>query len=412
MNEIEILKTNNLLNQVGLIRKKYDDLAEYTGENYNIFDVLNIYHHELSHSAIIGNLLNAQGKHGQKDIFLKLFLKRLPSFQEDSEQYKELNNFQSKKSKTYIERHIGKVDYEKSEGGRIDILLNDGKNNIIIENKVWAGDQYLQLVRYNNQYKTSPIIYLTLDGKEPSNSSKDNLVLGKDYVCLSYKIEIVRWIEKCIKKMANKPIIRESLNQYLVLVKQLTNQSTNNKMKEEIITLIQKNIKSSHEVYINFIESKSNILNKIRDGVHKELEVKLIELYVTKERNVIESNSSICLKLNSKDISSFFCILTFSGELSSENLLGKEIFIGILDFEKKNHEYFSSKSKKNNLSQKGWWWGIEKIDSFDNYNIDFSDLSFLQYLADNEERTTKLISHIVDFSEIYINKNIEILKQI
>ena len=40
--------------------------------------------------------------------------------------------------------------------------------------------------------------------------------------------------------MANKPIIRESLNQYLVLVKQLTNQSTNNKMKEEIINLLKK----------------------------------------------------------------------------------------------------------------------------------------------------------------------------
>ena len=255
MSEVAKINISNLLSQVSIIKNKYDDLAEYTGENYNIFNVLGVYHDELSHSAIIGDLLNAKGKHGQKDTFLKLFLKELPSFENNSSQFKVIETFKTANSRVFIEKHIGKVNYENGEGGRIDILINDGKNNIIIENKVWAGDQYLQLVRYNNQDKNAPILYLTLEGKEPKTSSRDNLKLGETFICISYKDTIKKWLENCIKEMANKPIIRESLNQYLVLVKQLTNQSTNNKMKEEIINLLIKspeNLKAAKAISDNY----------------------------------------------------------------------------------------------------------------------------------------------------------------
>lgn len=267
MSEIKLMYVNNLLSQVGIIKKKYDDLAEYTGENYNIFSVLGIYQDELSHSAVIGDLLNNKGSHGQKDTFLKLFLNELIGFEENTEQFRVLHNFKTENSSTHIEKYIGKVDFSNGEGGRIDILIQEGTNNIIIENKVWAGDQYLQLVRYNNQDKKAPIIYLTLDGKEPSEDSKGELILGKDFICLSYKNEIVCWLENCIKEMANKPIIRESLNQYLVLVKQLTNQSTNNKMKEDIINLIfqnENNLNSFIEIQkLNNDFYKHIIINKL-----------------------------------------------------------------------------------------------------------------------------------------------------
>lgn len=284
MNEIEKNNITNLLNNVSLISKKYEDLAEYTGENYNIFSVLGIYQDELSHSAVIGDLLNNKGSHGQKDTFLNLFLKEINSFEEDSEQFKVLENFQSERSSVYIEKYIGKVDYLNGEGGRIDILINDGPNNIIIENKVWAGDQEKQLVRYNNQDKTAPIIYLTLDGKEPSPDSKENLILGKDYICLSYKLEIVRWLENCIKEMANKPFIRESLNQYLVLVKQITHQSYNKKMENEIIDLIllnKQNILSSKLIFENYNKS----INKLKNDQIK-IFIEHLKKYYFKDENI------------------------------------------------------------------------------------------------------------------------------
>ncbi len=97
------------------------------------------------------------------------------------------------------------------------------------------------MIRYKNAYKNAPLIYLTLQGVIPSDGSKGELKEGQDYICLSYKKNIVAWIEACIKEMANKPIIRETLNQYLILIKQLTNQSTNNSMKNEIMNIIFKN---------------------------------------------------------------------------------------------------------------------------------------------------------------------------
>lgn len=45
---------------------------------------------------------------------------------------------------------------------------------IIIENKIYAGDQEYQMLRYYNHSKTyadSRLIYLSLDGKTPSNFS-------------------------------------------------------------------------------------------------------------------------------------------------------------------------------------------------------------------------------------------------
>ena len=70
MSEIEINNVKNLLSNVSLINKKYDDLAEYTGENFNVFNILGVYSSELSHSNFIANLLNVKGKHGQKDILI------------------------------------------------------------------------------------------------------------------------------------------------------------------------------------------------------------------------------------------------------------------------------------------------------------------------------------------------------
>lgn len=130
-----------LLNQVSIIQKKYDDLAEYSGEHYNVFDILGVTSNELSHSAIITNLLDAKGKHGQKELFLRLFLNLINDKFEDLNYKMIIENFEVEKSFAVKEKYVGRVNNEIDQGGRIDIVINDGKSNIIIENKIYAYDQ-------------------------------------------------------------------------------------------------------------------------------------------------------------------------------------------------------------------------------------------------------------------------------
>jgi hypothetical protein len=287
MSEIEINNLKNLLNNVSLITKKYDDLAEYTGENFNLFDAVGIYQDELSHSAMLGYLLNAKGKHGQKDTFLKLFLEEIKNLQFGDVQTLTLKEFNSEKSHVIVEKHVGKVNHDDAEGGRIDIIINEGKNNIIIENKIWADDQKQQLLRYYNYDKNAPIIYLTLNGKEPSEFSTDKKVnQNVQFVCVSYEDHIINWLGNCIKEMANKPIIRESLNQYLVLLKQLTKQNTNSKMEDEIIELMlmnKQNIISSKLIF----ESYNNAIIKLKKSQVKTL------ISILKKNGINEDDISI-----------------------------------------------------------------------------------------------------------------------
>ncbi len=281
-------KIKNLLYQVSIIQKKYDDLAEYSGEHYNVFDILGVTTDELSHSAILTNLLNAKGKHGQKELFLELFLKEIKQKFGNSDKKIVLENFNIKNSFAVKEKYTGRVDYEADQGGRIDIIINDGKNNIIIENKIYAGDQPKQLVRYNEHDKNAPILYLTLDGKEPSDNSIGNLVLNKDFICISYTTDIKVWLENCIKEMANKPIIRETLNQYLFLIKSLTNQSNNNKMGDEIVKIILKD-KDSFETAKQINKSLNYIDQQLNTRLDDIVEIGLKE--VENIRKTITSNA-------------------------------------------------------------------------------------------------------------------------
>src|SRR5690554_2797771 len=78
--------------------------------------------------------------------------------------------------------------------------------------------------------------------------------------------------------MANKPIIRETLNQYLNLVKQITNQTTNNKMEQELIQLIIKNkdavktLLDAHNSLKNEVINKVNELNKLLTSAERSEE--------------------------------------------------------------------------------------------------------------------------------------------
>lgn len=205
------------------------------GENYNLFSILSIERYELKHSALIANLLDPEESHGCGDAFLRAFfeiaLKDLAYPFEDCTL-----------PHSYTEYYTGPIAGDT--GGRIDILVKSSHYGLIIENKIYAGDQDKQLTRYDNYGKETfgadgyLLVYLTLygyDASKESTATKSAEEVG--YLRLSYAEDILRWLEQCARLADNKPLVRESLNQYIRTIKQLTYQDMNQENIQEIIDL-------------------------------------------------------------------------------------------------------------------------------------------------------------------------------
>lgn len=233
-----------LLKKIGEIQKK--QIIKQTeisrrGENFNVFNVLGLWSEEVRlHSAMLAELLNPEGSHGCGEAFLKLFIEQVLKIE-----ITDATNMLGKVVTT-TEYYIGRINNEGTEGGRIDILIDipreSGIPSLIIENKIYAGDQSNQLLRYyqfaNNKYHSSEnfkILYLTLWGNSASAISTGT-DFSFDYTRISYAINIIKWLELCASIAYDKPKVRETIIQYKHLLTQITEYSMNenNKIVEEI----------------------------------------------------------------------------------------------------------------------------------------------------------------------------------
>jgi hypothetical protein len=226
------------LNQIAAINKRYEEIARATGENFNIFDVLKIRSRESTHSNFIAMLLDPDGVHGRGNIFLKYFLEII-----DWGDQKIISDFFAEKVIVQTELFAGSKDEESEHGGRVDISISNKKDRIIIENKINAPDQDKQLKRYKNSYPNAKMIYLTPYGREAGNKSVKNMA-SDEYLCISYKDHILEWLEKCKKETVDYPLLRESVQQYITLVKYLTGQARSKQMSDEILSAVTKDEES------------------------------------------------------------------------------------------------------------------------------------------------------------------------
>lgn len=205
------------------------------GENFNLFSILSIERYELKHSALIANLLDPKGSHGCGDAFLRAFFEI--ALKGTAYPFESSTPLDSR-----TEHYTGPIAGDT--GGRIDILVKSSHYGLIIENKIYAGDQDKQLIRYDNYGKEIfgadgyLLVYLTLygyDASKESTATKSAEEVG--YLRLSYAEDILRWLEQCARLAYDKPLVRESLNQYIRTIKQLTYQDMNQKNIEKIIDL-------------------------------------------------------------------------------------------------------------------------------------------------------------------------------
>lgn len=259
LNHVQLLETKRL--------QKVDEERK-RGEWFNVFNVLGMSTDEVhTHSAFIAELLNPQGSHGCGDEFLKAFIEIIPGL--------EGFEIETVRAKAQVELSIGRINEDYTEGGRLDIIAYTDTHAIIIENKIYAGDGWKQLMRYHEfaerEYKNNyRILYLTLDGGSPSEESTGKqMEEEKDFYSISYASDITNWLHRCIAIAVSKPLVRETLVQYLNLIKQLTNQTMEQNDKKELFELLTKypeataSILNAKDEYIHFLYDKY-VLPKIK----------------------------------------------------------------------------------------------------------------------------------------------------
>lgn len=269
--------TITLLHKTSATITKYDSIAKVTGENFNVFNVLGMGASEVRlHSALLAELINPKGKHGQGIIFFNHFLQTLEEVTLSNDITERLAKFTNNEIDVEVERWTGYILNEYSEGGYIDILITTKTGDaIIIENKIYANDQKGQLRRYHNYNKKAVLIYLTLDGKEASKETTFNDKYPDEIItpiCVSYKNFVIAWLEKCKNNAVNHPLVRETITQYIYLLKQLTHQTTNHNMKKEIVDMVAQNsefIRSAQEIWDNQEAIKLQIIRNLTDELKR-----------------------------------------------------------------------------------------------------------------------------------------------
>lgn len=208
--------------------------------------------YENSHSDVLAFMLSPQFRRPKKNAeFLRLFLDQV-GFGEITSP-KGLNE-------NLDEAHVLR------ENGRVDLLILLKNTCIIIENKVDAGDQPAQLARYHQYvtknypiHKNIYILYLSLDGKDPSEQSIGKG--GEDYQkeleaieqlkkdgrfkCISYKNDIYKWLQDTLENIKGENFLEtkgrlfSAVDQYLYNVEVLTGQTKgDNIMSEKIMAAL------------------------------------------------------------------------------------------------------------------------------------------------------------------------------
>lgn len=363
-------KHKHILDRVTTIVKHHKELTIAKGELFNIYSILNLKTKEVrTHSAFIAELLNPSGSHFMGSKFLKAFLEVLPS--EDFDKHLDLEN-----TIVFIEFYIGAINRESKTGGRIDLLLKDNQGkSIAIENKIDADDQGEQIERYCNYNKNNnKVIYLSKFGDEPSEMSKGELSSGSDFYVISYKNEIINWLEICQNIASDQPILRESIKQYKILIQQITN-TLGNQQENELEAVVVNSLEEASQISSKYIQVVKTLKENFRKAVLHLLEESEMEGYTYKtQKEVSSACASVWFHNKVSDAKkTWFGVESFSGIGHS----GGVLFVGIYS-EKRDLEL----DKEYDSLNKGWI--HHKILKFDNQEVNLSDNSFLQRITTKE----------------------------
>ena len=161
--------------------------------DFNVFSYIDPDESRLS--DLIAELLSPDGKHGQGDTFLQLFIDQL-----------DIDINRPPKAWPKVRREA-LVTYPPKSYGFIDIVIEFGSYGIGIENKPWAGEQKDQMARYRNHmehaYPNGFCLVFLSDGRHPETLTTELQKTLKEagrFRVLSYRSGIRKWLRECEKE--------------------------------------------------------------------------------------------------------------------------------------------------------------------------------------------------------------------
>ena len=197
--------------------------------DFNYFELLAGKSKENAHSKIIAEFLDSKGSHYQGKLFLENLLKQINK-----------EELLKKEWNVYTEYSIENSPEQAS--GRIDIYLESKDMSIIVENKIYAGEQKAQIYKYvENIGKNQDnilVIYLSFYGKKPSQYSLNkykingNAIVDEkgvkkaDFLLITYE-DILKWMNMNLEVIENISNLRESIKQYITTVEKLLSKEKN-----------------------------------------------------------------------------------------------------------------------------------------------------------------------------------------
>ncbi len=259
-----------------LLQEAYEKSKDYLYEDSLRFNLLSIIEKDRDeahvHSKVIYNLLSQDWGKKDKETFLTLFLKEIGI--EDENIYDK--NWEVTREKAFD------LDTIK---GRLDFEIKSKDCIYIIEMKIDAGDQPEQLIRYQEfakeQHKKYKIFYLTLDGHNASKKSigeEENLEENQkvEYTNISFKEEILNWLENCLKLVEGKENKLACINQYIASINKILGEKET-KIKDNILKSV-KDIKTAITIYEKLNENLQKVLESFFEELNKKLKNKLKDI--------------------------------------------------------------------------------------------------------------------------------------
>lgn len=305
----DIKNIKYLLRDINIVRKKYEE-REKNEDNFNMFTILRKESDEVYlHSRFLSALLDPNGPHRLETTNLNLFLQEV--------------NSKFKYDPNYLE--VIPNNKNRAEYKNIDILFIDrrSKQAVIVENKIYHKDTnhetegqlekyYGSLIKEGIPEDNIEVYYLTLDGHAPSEDSV-NLKgiypkLKNKVVCISYSFEIINWLERVAREGYSMPSFRESVIQYIKVVRKMTNNNSTIEERKEITNIIGSDL--------NNVESFKLLVNNINHIRWHTIDSFWIELIGTLENEGFK----ILKKVTAKELS----------DLVHTNKKGKDAFLEIM----------------------------------------------------------------------------------